>query len=53
MTIGRYCEIREAIGDEWCQQAVKTGLLLVEIGWMTKEEYEAYWKLNVKFGGTK
>lgn len=53
MTINRYLEIREVLGDEWCQRAVKTGLLLVELGWMTEEEYRIYWKFNVILGGTK
>lgn len=46
MTIGRYCEIREVLGDEWCRRAVKTGLLLVELGWMTDEEYADYWQIS-------
>ena len=53
MTIRRYAEIQEILGTEWCQRAVKTGLLLVSLCWMTKEEYAEYWKLNVKFGGTE
>ena len=46
MKWGRYVEIQEVLGFEWCQRAVKTGLLLIDLGWMTKEEYNAYWKLN-------
>lgn len=49
MTIGRYYDIQEILGNDWCRRAVKTGLLLVELGWMTKEEYKDYWKLNFQF----
>ena len=50
MTIGRYMEIQEILGTEWCQRAVKTGLLLISLGWMTETEYNNYWKM-VKFWG--
>lgn len=46
MKFGRYVEIQEILGSEWCQRAVKAGLLLIQLGWMTKDEYEEYWKLN-------
>lgn len=46
MEIKRFVEIREVLGTAWCQRAVKTGLLLIDLHWMTKEEYEEYWKIN-------
>jgi len=50
MTIGRYVAIREVLGTEWCQRSVKTGLLLIQLGWMSKDEYEQYWKMVKTWG---
>lgn len=50
MTIGRFYEINEILGSDWCRRAVLTGLLLIKLGWMTKDEYAQYWKM-VKVGG--
>lgn len=46
MTIRRYLEIREVLGEEWCHRAVMTGILLTQLGWMTEEEYDDYWIMN-------
>lgn len=50
MKIGRYVAIKEVLGTEWCRRAVKTGLLLIQLGWMSKYEYEQYWQMVKTWG---